>query len=192
MPWYAVQQGRRPGVYRKYQDSLDQVRRYRGGNIKSFNSYEEALRFAGVSGPEGQEAERKLSDLTQRNHPGLSAPQKEGIWSSPNNTRSPARQQDDLQKQKHTHHFQQHPSTKRIQAEVQHAYNKVARTFLQIENQEIPEDIQPGHRENPPEDQQTSPVYSPPISCNLEDQRLEETAIKEMQDRIAHGRIPHT
>ena len=51
--FYAVKQGRIPGVYSNWSDCEAQVKGYRGALYKSFNNEEDAKKYVGA--PEGKE-----------------------------------------------------------------------------------------------------------------------------------------
>lgn len=48
MAYYAVKEGRKPGVYKTWEECSEQVTKYPGALYKKFNLEEEALEYAGI------------------------------------------------------------------------------------------------------------------------------------------------
>lgn len=48
MAYYAVKEGRKPGVYTTWEECSEQVTKYPGALYKKFNTEEDALEYAGI------------------------------------------------------------------------------------------------------------------------------------------------
>lgn len=55
MPWYAVAKGRKPGVYRTWDDCAKQVNKYTGAKFRKFETEAEAVNFVNEYGRQKQE-----------------------------------------------------------------------------------------------------------------------------------------